>query len=235
MKILEGISAVLCIFYIFYAIKSAYEIRKKVKTSFKAVPESLFPSAFFRGFFTDDQVESMCEKEDGIAATTTISQNACSNIAENIISLEKTYSEALRHCAKNQLGQMSKLTDVCKKAIQSERDSFLTDNGDTATNFIFDRQNKFTDYLMTSILIPIIIELINVGMMSWDDIWLNLCSNFFFIIATCTLFVIFSYRLHKYYRNKKSLLTSQEQIILYNKGEIMLCCFETALKKFQEK
>lgn len=119
---------------------------------------------------------------------------------------------------------------LCRKLIENERVSFQTDNGDTFLSFTMNRQNEFSNFLITGVMVPMLMEAIGNNISSFRGFVSLINTNPVMRVTTCGFLILLAYRFWKYFRNKYSMLTSANQVIMYNKAEELLTAFECALK-----
>ncbi len=234
VKIIMVVSIVLTFCFGFVAIKEYFKSYSKKNNALNSNPKSLFPGTFFKEYFTEEQNVKLDEIENNIAMQVSRYEESSIIIADNMKKLQKAYFDALENCDENQFNEMSVMIDVCKATITLERDGFLIDNGSDANDFIMNRQNKFTDYLLTAVLIPILMEAINIKAKNFTDFATTVYGNRVLLIAICTFSIALSYRIFKYFHNKNSVCNSKSNAVLYNKAEMMLCCFERTFNFVEE-
>lgn len=221
IHILVVIIGVVCWFW-----GRAYETKHKIKdtplTTFKANPRSFYPSIYFglnsKGI---EEVERLVEAETVITR-----ENGKTSIAKSVDKLVELYSEAIEI---EKIKWLKEKISLCHKAIKLERENFLTDNGPAAAEFTMNRQNVLTNYILTGITIPMLIGAINVEASSIDEFVQAVAVKPILLLTFEVFLVVFSYRVYKYHWNKRSKLNDTKRVILYNKAELMLCAFETAV------
>lgn len=135
----------------------------------------------------------------------------------------------------NRLLEIKKIQNriaLCHKAIICEKESFLTDNGDKTTDFIFNRQNDFTNLMLTGVTIPMLIGAVDLGASSIEELTRSFLTNPVLLGCFSIILILGSYRLYKYSRNKRSMLRSMGNSIKYTKAELILCIFENAVENY---
>ena len=218
------------LFFAFMMIRAKvvdFGIKNEKLTSRKANPQSLYPSVFF-----DLKDEVAMALENKIAAQATVHSEAGGSIATTV----KEIISAYKKCVDPQkLPEIKRKVTLCKKTIESEKQSFLIDNGEETADFNLNRQNQLSDYVLTGITIPVVMSAISIDAQDISTLITTLRNNFVFMFFLSLFLYIFSFRVYKYYHNKRSMMRSNATAILYNKAELMLCCFETALAEIEEK
>lgn len=204
-----------------------FGIKNERLTSRKANPISLFPSVFF-----DIKDENAKDLENKIAAQTSVRSEAIGSISATVKEITAVYRKSVD---RQKLPEMKRKITLCKKTIESEKQSFLIDNGKDSADFILNRQNKLTDYALTGITIPVVMSAISIDAQDISSLLKTLSNNFVFMFFLSLFLYIFSFRIYKYYHNKRSMMRSNAITILFNKAELMLCCFETAIAEIEEQ
>lgn len=222
------------------------------KVSRKAGPSSLYPSMFF------DEVFSSCEENDRLIIeklqkeiealqpilNLTKQKNNISSISESIRRIEQKYEECLKTYLTNPVNlkaqnnviiQLKSKIELCHKAIEKEKEAFVSDNGESTVSFNFNTQNQFTDILLTGISIPILLETLKWEVNKIEDFLPALEEKPIMCFITGAFLITFFYRVLKYTKNKRSMLRSMRQTVLYDKAELMLYAFECALKNIEMK
>lgn len=246
VSLLLEVALLIFIPYIIILIKLQKDIYN-TKISRKAHPTSLYPSLFF------DEIFSLCKKEDQqiierlqkeIEALQPIRtrQNPKYNISaisKAIRQIEQKYEECLRNyltkspdleAQKIAIIQLKNKIELCHKTIEKEKEVFLSDNGESTVSFIFNTQNEFTDIFLTGISIPILLETLKWEVNKAEDFILALKEKPIMCFITGAFLITLFYRIFKYFKNKRSMLRSMNQTVLYDKAELMLCSFECAFK-----
>lgn len=230
-----------------------YELRISVhntEVSRKADPVSLYPSVFF------DEIFSLCDKKDrliienlqkDIEALQPVRplKNQKYNIfsiSESIKRIEQKYEECLKNYLTNPMNLKTQKTvmirlksklELCHKAIEKEKEAFVSDNGQNTVSFNFNTQNQFTDILLTGISIPILLETLKWEVNNIEDFLLTLEEKPIMCLITGAFLITLFYRVLKYTINKRSMLKGMRQTVLYDKAELMLYSFECALKNIE--
>ena len=195
--------------------------------------ELLYPSSFFKCLAGNGDIKKLeahvvvlqkyCQSDEGFKpianAVKDLKRVYGLTISEFCMSDSKTSSESIK-------------SDIVllKNIIAEERDSFIVTNGSSAESFILNRQNKFTDILLTGIGVPILIEVIKSNIASMADIWYVLWGDL--RILTCIFLAVLAYRIMKYYKNKLSIIRSSTRIVLYQKVGLLVDIFEHALDDY---
>lgn len=238
---------VLCVLSFLTVIFMWLSIRCGDKASLKAHPASLYPSFFF------DEVFSSCNEEDR-AKVATLQDNVVALqhtsstdspiglVSQSIKDIEKKYEECLSSYLSNfqasektrRVLQLRNKIDLGHKVIEKEKDAFLSDNGNTVSSFLFNRQNHLTDILLTSICIPLILEILKWDVKNVNDFAITMEEKPMLLIVFVIFWIIVLYRIMKYFKNKRSMLNSMRQTVLYDKAELMLCTFECAFKDIEK-
>lgn len=242
ISLLSGIVQLTFILFLITLIKLQIDIFN-TEVSRTAHPSSLYPSIFF------DEVFSSCEEKDWkiieklqneILAlqsrrTPQNSNGNISAISEATRQIEQKYEECLKNYLKNtsnlkMIFQLKNKIELCHKTIEKEKSAFLSNNGETAVSFIFNTQNYFTDIFLTGFSIPILLETLKWEVNGVEDFMLALEEKPIMCIITGFFLITLFYRILKYFKNKRSMLRSMNQTVLYDKVELMLYSFECALK-----
>lgn len=193
-------------------------------STYKADPRSFYPSYYF-----NLDSEKIKETESCVEASAVITRERSANsIAKSVDELVKCYAEVIKD---NEIKELKEKIALCHKAIKLEKESFLTDSGPDAAKFTMNRQNMLTDYLLTGIMIPMILGAINIDAESIADFCKAVGNRPILLFAFLAFLLVFSYRVFKYFWNKYSMLNDTKRTILYNKAELMLCAFETAVER----
>lgn len=121
------------------------------------------------------------------------------------------------------------------KTIEKEKEAFISDSGENTISFNFNRQNYFTDILLTGIMIPILLETLNWNAEELNDFMGTIAEKPIMGLLINIFLVIFLYRIMKYTKNKRSMLRGMKQTVLYIKAELMLSAFECALKNIDNE
>lgn len=130
---------------------------------------------------------------------------------------------------KTEFRKIQNQIDLLRDMIKKERDSFLIDNGDSTVSFIFNRQNLSTDLFLTGLAIPMLLNVFEGQPSSIYDMLTILFSNEVNCLFTCVFLWVLSYRIMKYAKNKKSMINSNQDVIAFNKADLVLTTFENAL------
>ncbi len=228
LSLVEQIIATVAVFLFVDAARYETDIKKERNTVLKAHPTSLYPSIFF-GLSSENAlgIELRVSAQTFPNEDRKLKAKGVTKIA--IADSLKELTEAYRDSIQKENKDYKKLVLLLKKTIESEKATFLVDNGREMGNFAMERQNKLTDYLLTSILIPLIINFINVNPTSLSDILMNIRNNSVIQVAVYAFVIVFSYRVWKYFRNKRSMLRCNGMVMHYNKVALMLSCFEIAV------
>ena len=217
---------VLCL--AFWWLGVARGIRKKDKetslTTYKADPRSFYPSFFF-----ELKSNAVAEMEKRVEASTVINRGtSATSIARSVDELVDLYGDAIESF---EIKELKERIALCHKAIKLEKESFLTDSGPEAAEFTMNRQNAATEYILTGITIPMLIGAINIEASNANE-FIEAVSNKPALSIIFEVFIcVFAYRVFKYYWNKRSKLNDTKRVILYNKAELMLCAFESAVER----
>lgn len=100
------------------------------------------------------------------------------------------------------------------------------DYGQDSAKFVLNRQNKFTDVVLISIGVPLLMEVLRENINSIGDVWDVLSGNMF--VLTSAFVMVLAYRIMKYEKNKLSMIRTNTRLALYHKMEILLDVFECA-------
>ena len=221
-------SIVIAGFFALFARKVDIDIKREVLTTQKANPKSLYPSEFF-GILSDDVI--VMERRV-VSELSVLQVDNNTSISESAVKLVELYENAIKDRDYLELKSQIRL---CRNLISIEKENYVTDNGPNSIDFIMNRQNVLTNYILTGLIIPILLSAINIEASSVKEFILDIWNKPFLIVVICIFLIVLSYRLFKYYKNKRSMLRSQRQILLYNKAEIMLNAFEIACDKLELK
>lgn len=233
-------------FGVVYLILSLYTIKKKNKSIHsekivvrKASASSLTPSFFFADMLTITS-ESVIESEYNVISECSINNQTSEHLEISIASrnLMKDYIMWLQQNLKNSkkrdeiISKLSRRINVCKDAIKYEREAMTAESGSKQSDFVFTKQNVFSDLLLTSMLLPVVMEAIKSNEVSnLSCVWIE--NQSFRCFSTAFVVVLF-YKVVKYYQNKRSMLRDNHRIALYYKSDFLLSIFEQSLYEYCE-
>lgn len=219
-------------------------------SSRKAHPASLYPNIFFNEVFSIckeadiNEIEKLQKEMAALQLNRTVENpksNVCS-ISKSTRLIVQEYEKCLqRYLADSRdsgeqniaIERLKNKIELGHKTIEKEKEAFLSDNGENAVSFNFNRQNQLTDILLTGISIPILLETLKWDVNDIEDFIRTLNEKPILCFIAGAFLIIFLYRILKYTKNKRSMLKGMTQAVLYDKAELMLCSFECALKNIE--
>lgn len=244
------IYAILAFFWIII-IKLIVDVINDQSTR-KAYPPSLYPSSFFNEVFSSceetdiNQIEELQREIEALQLSLT-PKNPCNNIrsiSQSTRDIEEKYEECLQNyladfqdleVRKIAIERLKNKIELSYKTIEKEKDAFISDNGENTISFNFNRQNYFTDILLTGIMIPILLETLNWNAEELSDFMGTVAEKPIMGSLINIFLVILLYRIMKYTKNKRSMLRGMKQTVLYIKADLMLSAFECALKNIDNE
>lgn len=224
----------------------------KDQSSRKAYPPSLYPNFFFSEVFSSceetnvNKIEELQREIEALQLTLTPENpnNNVRSISKSTRDIEEKYEECLQNYLavfqdseerKIIIERLKHKIELGYKTIEKEKEAFISDNGENTISFNFNRQNYFTDILLTGIMIPILLETLNWNAEELNDFMGTIAEKPIMGPLINIFLVIFLYRIMKYTKNKRSMLRGMKQTVLYIKAELMLSAFECALKNIENE